>query len=79
MKVLYFSTAAVLAGCREEHWEIASPISTAEFWAEALRRHPPLSGIRNQCRLASGGEYVPPNSHLDPNLEAAVIPPVSGG
>lgn len=79
MKVLYFSQAANLAGCREEHWEIGSPLTAGQFWAEALRRHPRLGGIQSQSRLASGGEYVARNGLLDPNLEAAVIPPVSGG
>jgi len=79
MRVLYFSNAATLAGCREEHWEVGSPISIAEFWAEAVRRHPQLAGIQNQSRLASGGEYVASDRLLDPNFEAAVIPPVSGG
>jgi molybdopterin converting factor small subunit len=79
MKVLYFSNAASLAGCREEHWEIDSPISTEEFWTEALRRHPQLASIHIQSRLASGGEYVPQKGLLDPREEAAIIPPVSGG
>lgn len=79
MKVLYFSNAASLAGCREEHWEIDSPISAEEFWTEALRRHPQLANMRFQCRLASGGEYVPHKGLLDPGEEAAILPPVSGG
>ncbi len=79
MKVLYFSNAASLAECREEDWEIDSPISTEEFWAEALRRHPQLAGIHSQSRLASGGEYVSHKGLLDPREEVAIIPPVSGG
>lgn len=79
MKVLYFAQAAVLAGCREEVWETGRALTHAEFWAEALRRHPGLSEMADRCRLASGGEYVGAGDLMDPDLEAAVIPPVSGG
>lgn len=79
MKVLYFAQAAQLAGCREEDWDISQSLSLAEFWEEALRRHPELTSIRSHCRVASGGEYVAAGGRLDWNQEAAVIPPVSGG
>jgi molybdopterin converting factor small subunit len=79
MRVLYFAGAADCAGCREESWEITSGLSLDDFWHEVLQRHPELRGIWNGCRVASGGRYVGAGEMIDPELEAAVIPPVSGG
>lgn len=79
MRILYFARASELAQCREEEWPIAESMSLDQFWQEALRRHPDLSLIRDQCRVASGGEYVQADGTLHPKEEAAVIPPVSGG
>lgn len=79
MKVLYFSLAADVTGCREEEWDSARPLSPEDFWAEAVRRHPGLAGIRGQCRLASGMDFVGSGGQLDPAQVAAVIPPVCGG
>lgn len=79
MKVLYFAQAADAAGCREEKWDIPFPISMQAFWDEAIHRHPKLAGLKSQCRVASGMDYIADNGQLDPTQEAAVIPPVSGG
>lgn len=79
MKVLYFAQTADAAGCREEEWAMNGPLLLEDFWAEAIRRHPALEMFSGQCRVASGGNYVGAGEWLDPQLEAAVIPPVSGG
>ncbi len=79
MRVLYFAQAAEAAGCRDEDWEISAPLCLQAFWTEALRRHPKLAGLESSCRIASGGEYVAGEGMLNPDREAAVIPPVSGG
>jgi molybdopterin synthase catalytic subunit/molybdopterin synthase sulfur carrier subunit len=79
MRVLYFAQAAEAAGCREEVWEIAGPLSLDAFWEEAVARHPGLAPQRDICRVASGMDYVGPGDVLDPGREVAVIPPVSGG
>jgi len=79
MKVLYFAQAASLAGCGEEEWPNAEIRSLDDFWAEAIRRHPGLSALRAQCRVASGHQYVGHEDSLYKSEEVAVIPPVSGG
>lgn len=79
MKVLYFAQAALAAGCREEDWPVGRELSLEDFWSEAIRRHPALEGLAAQCRVASGMNYVAGGQCLDPQAEAAVIPPVSGG
>jgi len=79
MKVFYFAQAAELAGCREEVWEIAHPISRGSFWDEIVRRHPGLGGLRPVCRLARNEEYFSDEGTLQPDDEVAIIPPVSGG
>lgn len=79
MKVLYFAQAASLAGCREEEWTTPGIRSLEDFWAEAIHRHPRLSALRGQCRVASGNKYVESGDSLQENEEVAVIPPVSGG
>jgi molybdopterin converting factor small subunit len=79
MKVLYFSSAALAAGCREEEWIVAGALTQEAFWQEALQRHPALEQVRAHCRLAGGGRYLQPGQLLEPHVEVAVIPPVSGG
>ncbi|TSA32873.1 MAG: MoaD/ThiS family protein [Verrucomicrobiaceae bacterium] len=79
MKVLYFAQAGEAAGCREEHWEIRSPLTLDEFWREAVSRHPRLTRFRDQCRVASGMSYLLAGERIEPQQETAVIPPVSGG
>ena len=79
MNVLYFARAADAAGCREEEWDVQRPLPLDGFWDEAIRRHPKLAGLKAQCRVASGHDYVRSDDTLDPNHEAAIIPPVSGG
>jgi len=79
MKVLYFAQAGEAAGCREEQWEIHSPLTLDEFWLEAVSRHPGLALLRDQCRVASGMTYLLAGEQIEPQQETAVIPPVSGG
>ncbi len=79
MKVLYFAQAAVVAGCREEEWINTEIRSLEDFWAEAIRRHPGLSSLRAQCRVAAEHRYVGQEDSLSNSGEVAVIPPVSGG
>lgn len=80
MRVLYFAGAATVAGCDAEDWDTdAARMTLADFWSEAIRRHPNLADWSRKCRVASGLEYVPEGGSLDTNAEAAVIPPVSGG
>lgn len=79
MKVLYFAQAAQIAGCREESWETAAPLSLEEFWAELEKRHPGTGSLRASCRIARNREYLSLESELHPGDEVAVIPPVSGG
>ncbi|MCC5808488.1 MAG: MoaD/ThiS family protein [Opitutales bacterium] len=80
MRILYFSQAENLAGCSEESWNgIAAPLSEAEFWEEAVRRHPALEAIRGICRVARNEQFLSPGEHVRPGDEVAVLPPVSGG
>lgn len=79
MRVLYFAQAAEIAKCRNEEWDVASPLTLDSFWEEALRRHPRLSALRPLCRVASGRRYLMDGDKINPAEETAVIPPVSGG
>jgi len=79
MKVLFFSSAAEIAGTREEEWKVQSSISLSEFWEEATRRHPGLQEIRDRCQVANGMEVVFGSEVIDPKKETAILPPVSGG
>jgi len=78
--VLFFAQAADAAGCRHEDWNnVASLLTLDSFWEEAIRRHPNLSALRPQCRVASGMRYLMNDDKINPEDETAVIPPVSGG
>ncbi|MFA7342947.1 MAG: MoaD/ThiS family protein [Terrimicrobiaceae bacterium] len=79
MKVLYFAQASDAAGCREEDWPVEKALPLDDFWAEVIRRHPAMSLIADQCRVASGMSYVESGQCLDAKAETAIIPPVSGG
>ncbi|MEI8313423.1 MAG: MoaD/ThiS family protein [Verrucomicrobiota bacterium] len=79
MRVLYFAQAADAAGCRLEEWNVGFPLTLDAFWEEAIHRHPDLSALRPQCRVASGMCYLMIGDKINPADETAVIPPVSGG
>ncbi|MCC7519099.1 MAG: MoaD/ThiS family protein [Verrucomicrobiae bacterium] len=79
MKVLYFASASLAAGCREEIWTLERSLTVEEFWREAVRRHPGLATLRPICRLARNQVYAEEDAHFANDDEAAVLPPVSGG
>lgn len=79
MKILFFSQAAELAGCREVQWESAQPVSVDEFWRRLLLHYPELADLRSQCRLAVDQVYIGRHAMIDGCAEVAIIPPVSGG
>ncbi len=79
MKILYFASASLAAGCREETWSAGRPLSVREFWEETIRRHPSLEPQRAICRLARNQEYADEDAILNETDEVAILPPVSGG
>jgi len=79
MKIFYFAQAADTAGCREESWELQSPLTASEFWGELEKRHPGMGALQSICRIACNCEYLGPEERIQADDEVALIPPVSGG
>jgi molybdopterin synthase sulfur carrier subunit len=79
MQVLFFAQLKDVTGCEMLELAAASPLSTAQLWAELLQRFPALAAHRVNVRLARNWEYAAPDASFVEADEIALIPPVSGG
>lgn len=80
VKVLYFSSAAVLAQTSGEELTLEDSCDVAGLWDAVLERHPRLRGLRPSCRAALNREFVADESTtLADGDEVAIMPPFSGG
>jgi molybdopterin converting factor small subunit len=80
LRVFFFAAARQAAG-RAEARIVCEPegISEAKFWERLLVDFPALAPLRGSIRLARNCEYLTSGEHFQPEDEAALIPPVSGG
>ena len=79
MRVLFFAQAAEIAGCRNEIWEEARPLTARQFWQKLETRHPGLQTLKSQCRIAVDRQFLASDGIIPPHSEVAVLPPVCGG
>lgn len=80
LEVLVFAAVRDLAGCDVVEVELPDPVLAADVIEALGRRFPQLSGLLPSCRLAVDCEYVTGETAIvDPSVEVALIPPVSGG
>jgi len=77
--VLYFASAQERCGIDAERVELPRETSADAVLALLGTRHPALSGILPQCRLALDQAFAAGPLVLSDGSELAVIPPVSGG
>ncbi|MGO9588138.1 MAG: molybdopterin converting factor subunit 1 [Limisphaerales bacterium] len=79
MRVFFFAQLKDATGCNAVELAGASPLNTAQLWAELLQRFPALAAHRTNVRLARNWEYAAPDAIFADKDEVALIPPVSGG
>ena len=79
MRVLFFAQLKDATGCNAVELAAASPLNTAQLWAELLEKFPALAAHRANVRLARNWEYAARDATFADNDEIALIPPVSGG
>ncbi len=79
MRILFFAQLKDATGCDTTELNVASLLSTEQFWAELLKQFPKLAAHRTSVRLARNHEYAMPDARFSDGDEVALIPPVSGG
>lgn len=77
--VRLFARARELAGRDAVTVELPEGATVAELRAEVSRAIPALASFAARCMVALGGEYAVDAEAVKEGVEAALIPPVSGG
>ena len=77
--LLYFAAARERAGTSRETLELPEGATAGAALLAACEKHPALSAIADQLRLAVDREFAPAHAPLREGAEVALIPPVSGG
>lgn len=77
--VKYFAHLRELAGCDQEHLELASELSVEHIHRAIAVHHPSTAGLLAHTRIAHNQQFVRGQLTLQDNDELALIPPVSGG
>ena len=80
LRVLVFAAVRDLAGRDVVEVDLPEPVLAEDVIAALGRQIPQLADLLPSCRLAVDCEYVSGETVLaDPDVEIALIPPVSGG
>jgi molybdopterin converting factor small subunit len=78
-KVLVFAGLRDLLGSDVVNVEVDEAATYASLIAQLSAKCPNAAPLLNVSRLAAGGAFVSPDTVVDPSVEIAIIPPVSGG
>jgi molybdopterin synthase sulfur carrier subunit len=78
-RVLVFAGLRELVGGDFVNLEVHEGATYAALIAELAAQFPNAVPLLEVSRIAAGGAFVSPDTLVDPHLEIAVIPPVSGG
>jgi molybdopterin converting factor small subunit len=78
-KVLVFAGLRELLGGEMASVEVREGTTYAGLVAELAAQCPNAVALLEVSRIAAGGAFVSPDTVVDPSVEIAIIPPVSGG
>lgn len=78
ISILYFAQVAELVGQRQDHWDLAAPISAADWLGQLESRYPQLAPV-SRLKLAINQYHANPDAIIHPGDEVAVFEPVTGG
>jgi molybdopterin converting factor small subunit len=79
VRVRLFARARDLAGCDLVEIDLSPPASVAALRERIAVQVPALASLVRRCAVAVGGEYAGDADPVPEGVEAALIPPVSGG
>lgn len=79
VRVLLFAAAKQAAGRPEVSVDLPEGGTVADLRAALAVAVPALAGLLPSVRIALGAEYAADGDPVPAGVEAAVIPPVSGG
>jgi molybdopterin converting factor subunit 1 len=79
MTVLFFARARDLVGAVSVRLDPPCPATVGALRRELARRYPQLAGLLERSALAVGDEFADDATPLAPDVEVALLPPVSGG
>lgn len=78
-RVLLFAAARDLAQSDELAVEVSPPVTAGAILDAIAGRCPSLAPLLPVCRLAVDQSFVTIDATIPPDVELALIPPVSGG
>lgn len=78
-RVLLFAAARDLAQSDELAVEVSPPVTAGAILDAIAGRCPNLAPLLPACRLAVDQSFVTIDATIPPDVELALIPPVSGG
>jgi molybdopterin converting factor small subunit len=78
-KVLVFAGLRELLGGDIANVDLREGATYATLVAELAAQFPNAVPLLEVSRIAAGGAFVAPDTLVNPNVEIAIIPPVSGG
>jgi molybdopterin converting factor subunit 1 len=79
VRVRLFARAKELAGRDGIEVDLPAGATVADLRARVAQQVPALAGLVRRCAVALGGEYATDADAVAEGVEAALIPPVSGG
>jgi molybdopterin converting factor small subunit len=79
VRVLYFSSAADLAGVQQETLDLGGPCTLEQLRARIAQRHPALSPLLAGLLWSIDETVAGPHEQVRPGQTVAVMPPFSGG
>jgi molybdopterin converting factor subunit 1 len=79
VRIQLFAAARDIAGCSSVELELSKGASVADLRAQLAASYPALSPLLARSLVAIDSEYVSDATHVSPQQEIAIIPPVSGG
>ena len=79
LQVRLYARAKDLAGSELVDLDVPDDARVADVRAALAKRYPALAPLVPSLLIAQGTEYADNEATIDPNVEVAGFPPVSGG
>jgi molybdopterin converting factor small subunit len=79
VNVKLFAVAREKLGRSAIDVEVPPPVTVARLRASLVEQFPALAAIAAHTRFAVSSEYAGDGAEIGPQMEVAMIPPVSGG
>src|SRR5258706_14684827 len=79
VRVLFFGVLKDIAGCSEDHIEVAAGGRMGEIFDRYAQQFPRMGQMASSIVLARNQEFCDRSNEVEDGDEVAFLPPVSGG